>query len=70
MGMFAHARMPYSSSKLVKMGYCRASGNASLKETDDLSGRDQSLYGMKTRRACEDGRTARRGARVASMAGS
>lgn len=70
MGKFALVQMPYSSSKHVRMGYCRGFENAYLKETDNISGQDQSLYGMKTRLACEDGQMARGGAQVASMAGS
>ena len=70
MGIFAHVEMPYPSSKLVRMENCYAFENARPKETDNLSGQDQSLYGMKTRRVCEDGQTARRGAQVASTAGS
>lgn len=39
-------------------GYCRAFENACLEETDNISEQDHSLYGMKTRRACEDGQVA------------
>lgn len=68
MARSAHHKMPLSSSKLADWVCYHESNAGCRKRKDSPLDPARSSSGMKGKRACEDGQTARVGVQVASQA--